>query len=63
VLEYLRAHPQIRAEPVILTSSANERDRARAGALAVQHYRIKPDDFGTLQQTVQDIAALDHAPD
>jgi CheY-like chemotaxis protein len=59
VLEYLRGHPQCKVEPVIFTSSANERDRDRAASLGAPRYWMKPDDFETLQKIVRDISALD----
>ena len=59
LLEALRGQPERRAEIVILTSSANERDCERAAELGIKHYWIKPDDFQTLQDIVHAIAALD----
>lgn len=58
VLDYLRDHPGPGAK-VILTSSTNDGDRARASAYGDVQYMAKPDDFASLQRIVQEIAALD----
>lgn len=61
VLEHLRSAPPPRPEAIVFTSSPDQRDYARAGALGLRHYWLKPDDFRTLQRLVRDIAALDDA--
>ena len=58
VLEQLRGKD---VQTVVLTSSANEKDRTRAADLGVEHYLIKPDDFASLQQIVKTIASLDRS--
>ena len=62
VLESLAAKPN-GTQAVVLTSSANQGDRARAAGLGVGRYLIKPDDFAGLLKIVAEISALDSERD
>jgi CheY-like chemotaxis protein len=59
VLEWIRTQPSLSGIPVtVLTSSAEERDRRRAGELGARAYFVKP----PKPETIQEIAQLIGAP-
>jgi CheY-like chemotaxis protein len=61
VLEWIRAHPTLRALPVIVLSSSREpSDIERAKALGVDAYEVKPVEFRALVSTVRSIAERWH---
>lgn len=54
VLERIKAHPTYRIIPVVvLTTSAEDRDVARAYALGASSYIVKPVDFEKFQQVIE----------
>lgn len=58
VLEWIRRHPTLAAMPVIVLSSSHEEsDIRRAGALGVDGYEVKPVEFTALVQSVRSIAS------
>jgi CheY-like chemotaxis protein len=56
VLEWLRGRPDLRTIPVVvLTSSRESRDMARARDLGVAAYHVKPVEFGEFMGVVESI--------
>jgi CheY-like chemotaxis protein len=58
VLAWIRKHPHLKSLPVVvLTSSAEDRDRQKAEQLGAQAYLVRPPDAEMLQQTMQALEA------
>lgn len=58
VLEWIRRHPALNALPVIiLTSSAEERDRQKAVQLGVKCYLVKPPTPEMISESLRDFLA------
>lgn len=56
VLEWLRDHPDHSDIPVVIfTASHDVADEAKARALGVHDFKVKPADFGNLADTVQEV--------
>ena len=56
VLEQLKSDDSLRSIPVVvLTTSANEKDRERAYALNANSYLTKPIEFGQFQRMIRDL--------
>jgi hypothetical protein len=58
VLAHMRSHPVLRSVPVVvLTSSAEASDTARAHAFGVERYHVKPVGIPELETVVRDITS------
>lgn len=59
VLEAVRSDPRLqRMAVVVVTTSNHPDDEARARALGIDDYRVKPDDLAGYERVIADVVAL-----